>query len=132
MLLAVGAAMPAFLLCMWLHAPAFAMRCRFPSHRLDLKPDWRALLFTFVLTGVTGLAFGLAPALQATRPSLVPALKEGGNVQLRKFRRLSLRNGLVLCQMAAFAHLLLLTGYTGARHPEHPGRAGGFNPRNLT
>ena len=132
MLLALGAAVPAFPLCMWLMHLMSQLRMPFPIPiALDLNPDWRALLFTFALTVITGVAFGLAPALQATRPSLLPALKEGGNVQLRKFRRLSLRNGLVLCQMAASLTLLLLTGYMGFGIQSTLGVQEGFNPRNL-
>jgi putative ABC transport system permease protein len=89
------------------------------------------MLFTLALTAVTGTAFGLAPALQATRPSLVPALKEGGNIQLRKYRRLSMRNALVLCQMAASLTLLLLTGYMGRGIQSTMGVQEGFNPRNM-
>jgi len=97
MLLAAGAALPAFLLSSWLMRLASSMKMPLPiPMTLDLTPDWRALVFTFVLTGFTGLGFGLAPALQATRADLVSALKEGGHVHLRKYRALSLRNILVL------------------------------------
>ena len=44
----------------------------------DLTPEWRALLFALGVTGFTGLAFGLFPALNVTRTDLTPALKEGG------------------------------------------------------
>jgi len=132
LLVALGAAVPAFPLCMWLMHLMSQLRMPFPIPiALDLNPDWRALLFTFALTAVTGVAFGLAPALQATRPSLLPALKEGGNIQVRKFRRLSLRNALVLCQMAASLTLLLLTGYMGMGIQSTLGVQEGFNPRNL-
>jgi len=97
----------------------------------ELTPDWRALAFTFALTCLTGLAFGLAPALQATRTDLVSALKEGGNARLRKYRRLSLRNALVLCQMAASLTLLLLTGFLGLGIQNTLGVQEGFDPRNL-
>ncbi|MGC9945882.1 MAG: ABC transporter permease [Bryobacteraceae bacterium] len=132
LLVALGAAVPAFPLCMWSMHLMSQLRMPFPIPiALDLNPDWRALLFTLALTVVTGVAFGLTPALQATRPSLLPALKEGGNIQLRKFRRLSLRNALVLCQMAASLTLLLLTGYMGMGIQGTLGIQEGFNPRNL-
>jgi putative ABC transport system permease protein len=97
----------------------------------DLNPDWRALLFALAATALTGIAFGLAPALQATRTDLTPALKEGGQIQLRRYRRLSLRNALVLCQMAASLTLLLLTGYMGLGIQSTLGVQAGFNPSNL-
>src|ERR1019366_9216367 len=132
MLLAAGAALPAFLLSCWLMRLASRMKMPLPiPMTLDLTPDWRALVFTFVLTGFTGLGFGLVPALQATRTDLVSALKEGGQVHLRKYRALSLRNVLVLCQMAASLTLLLLTGYLGLGIQSTLGVQDGFNPRNM-
>ena len=54
-------------------------------------PDLRILLFTIAVTMATGLLFGLAPALQATKPDVAPTLKDqagavvgGGNSLLRK------------------------------------------------
>src|ERR1035441_8031290 len=132
MLLAAGAALPAFLLSCWLMRLASRKKMPLPiPMTLDLTPDWRALVFTFVLTGLTALGFGLAPALQATRTDLVSALKEGGQVHLRKYRALSLRNILVLCQMAASLTLLLLTGYLGLGIQSTVGVQEGFNPNNL-
>jgi len=43
-----------------------------------IKLDARALAFTFVITLLVGVLFGLLPALQATRPQLTESLKEGG------------------------------------------------------
>ena len=132
MLVAAGAAAPAFLLCIWLMHLMSHLRMPFPIPvSFDLTPDWRALLFTLAITALTGITFGLAPALQATRTDLTPALKEGGNIRLRKHRRLSLRNALVLCQMAASLTLLLLTGYLGLGIQSTLGIQEGFNPRNL-
>lgn len=55
------------------------------------SPDVRILLFTIAVTLLTGLLFGLAPALQATKPDVAPTLKDqagavvgGGNAALRK------------------------------------------------
>ncbi|MBZ5590796.1 MAG: ABC transporter permease [Acidobacteriia bacterium] len=132
MLVAAGAAVPAFLLCIWLMHLMSKLRMPLPIPiSFDLTPDWRALLFTLAVTALTGIAFGLAPALQSTRTDLTPALKEGGNIRLRKHRRLSLRNALVLCQMAASLTLLLLTGYMGLGIQSTLGMQEGFNPRNL-
>ena len=98
---------------------------------MNLEPDARVLLFTFVLTGITAVACGLLPALQTTRPDLTTALKEGGNLQLRRFRRLSLRNGLVVSQVAGSLALLLITGFLVIGHQKMMGGEVGFDPAHL-
>ncbi len=73
----------------------------------QIAPDWRVLLFTLVVAVATGMVFGLVPALRASRPELVPALKDGaGNGG--KQRRWTLRDALVVVQMAV--SLMLVVG----------------------
>jgi predicted permease len=80
------------------------------SITLDLGVDGRVLGFTLLITVLTGLAFGLVPALQATKPQLVPALKdEVAGLRLRG-RRLNLRNSLVVVQIAVSLVLLIGAG----------------------
>ncbi len=63
-----------------------------PELALASNPDLRILLFTVAVAFLTGIIFGLAPALQSTRPDLAPTLKDqvagivgaGGQVNLRK------------------------------------------------
>ena len=45
---------------------------------VDLTVDYRVLTFAVVLSVATGVAFGLAPALKATRVDLVPTLRDDG------------------------------------------------------
>ena len=77
------------------------------SLSLDVNPDIRMLLFTFAISFITGVVFGLAPAVQATRPAVLPALKDekGATLSRSKFR---LRKALVVAQVAL--SLLLLIG----------------------
>jgi predicted permease len=56
------------------------------------------LTFTAILCIATGIVFGLAPALRASRPDLVEALKE--DVRLQGFRRSRMRNAFVIAQVA--------------------------------
>lgn len=77
---------------------------------LKPEPDLRILLFTLALTFATGLIFGLAPALKASRPDLWTTLKDavgsiaggGGSIALRK--------GLVAAQVALSFLLLFGAG----------------------
>jgi predicted permease len=74
---------------------------------LSSTPDWTVLGFTFGISMLAGILFGLVPALQSTRPQLAGTLKDqaggvvrGGSVRLRK--------GLVVAQVSL--SLLLLIG----------------------
>jgi predicted permease len=77
------------------------------SFALSASPDARIVAFNFGIALLTGLLFGLAPALQSTRPELAPTLKDHagsvlGGAQVR------LRKALVVSQVAL--SLLLLIG----------------------
>jgi predicted permease len=68
---------------------------------LRIGPDWRVLAFTLVTAIATGLIIGLLPALRASRPDLVPSLKDGASWIGGKRRRVELRDSLVVMQVAA-------------------------------
>ena len=72
---------------------------------LELNP--RVLLFTLGVTLLAGLLFGLAPAVQATKPSLVPGLKGESPAGAGKSR---VRRGLIVAQMALSIILLTSAG----------------------
>ena len=74
----------------------------------NITIDERVLAFTFVLSILTGIVFGLAPAIQATRPDLTGSMKEGGRGTSSGAARQRLRGALVVVEVAlAF---VLLTG----------------------
>jgi predicted permease len=76
--------------------------------RLAVNPDWRILAFTIGVSLLTGIIFGLVPALQATSPSLSSSLKEEGAGSTAGRSRFNLRKSLVAAQVAL--SLLLLIG----------------------
>jgi predicted permease len=76
----------------------------------DMSPDVRALGFTLCVSLVTGIVFGLAPAWQASRPDLVPVLKNETVALRQGSRRLTLRNALVVAQVALSLVVLVCGG----------------------
>jgi predicted permease len=76
--------------------------------RLDAGPDWRILLYSFGVSLITGLAFGLAPALRASRVDLNTAMKSEGVLQSK--RRFFTGRILVVTQVAVCMVLMLVTG----------------------
>ncbi len=72
--------------------------------------DLRVTLFLAGLTLLTGVLFGLAPALQASRRDPLESLKEGGRGSAGSHRRLWLRNSLVVSQVALAFVLLCGAG----------------------
>jgi predicted permease len=71
-----------------------------PADGMDLSLDWHVLAFTFAVAIGTGLIFGLAPALQSSRPDLVSELKERAGGDLRKGTRFNVRDVLISLQVA--------------------------------
>lgn len=67
--------------------------------------DTRSLIYTGSIALLTGIVFGLAPAIQAARPNLQEALKEGGRGT--SGGRALLRNSLVVVQVALALILLV-------------------------
>ena len=74
---------------------------------LDLGVDFRVLLFTLLVSLATGLLFGLAPALQASKPDVLSALKNNASGASRRSR---LRNVFVIAQIAISLVLLITAG----------------------
>jgi predicted permease len=88
----------------------FQQQTNFVPRTFDGRLDGRALGFTLGLSLLTGIVFGLAPALQISKPDFVAALK-GDRPGLRGgARRWSLRNVLVVVQIALSLVVLIGAG----------------------
>jgi predicted permease len=95
---------------------------------LELHLDWRVMVFSIVVSVITGVLFGLVPALQATKPDLVPALKDVASQS--GTRRSWLRSSLVVAQIAVSLLLLVAAGLTLRALQQLRTMNPGFNPQN--
>ncbi len=95
---------------------------------LTLRLDSLTLGVTFALSVFTGILFGLAPALQSTRPNLVLALKDEGRTL--GYRRSWSRSALVVVQVALSVLLLVGAGLL-LRSLSNLIKNPGFDPLNI-
>jgi predicted permease len=100
--LALPAAVLGMLIAYWARGGLLAMLPPLPrlSVALHLDLDWRVLAFTTAVGLGSGILFGLAPAIQASRPDVVEALKDEGRAGGGARRRFGIRDSLVVSQVA--------------------------------
>ena len=72
--------------------------------------DARVLLFALIVSIATGILFGMAPALQATKPDLAAAMKEEGRGSSGGAGRRRLRDSLIVAEIALAFMLLVVSG----------------------
>lgn len=106
-----------------------ALASDFLPRAADVALDGRVLAFTALLSAITGLLFGLAPALQSARPDLQTPLRESGRSTSRKGQLA--RNTLVVLQIAIALVMLVSAGlivrsFSGMRRADL-----GFDPANV-
>jgi predicted permease len=91
----------------------------------------RALLFTLGASMLTGLLFGLAPALRTSRPEILPELKSGGNSTVSPMGRWNIRSGLVVVQIALSLLVLVSAGLCTRSLQELQRIETGFEPSRV-
>src|SRR5229473_432316 len=74
---------------------------------LEISPDIRIFAYTLLVSCGAGIAFGLAPALQASKSDVNSAIKEEGSAFGQRLSRSRLRGILIAGQMAACLVLLI-------------------------
>ena len=122
-LAAIGGGVSLFLV-MWLQQIIPLLQP--PGERMlawHLTPDIRVLAFTVALSLITGVLFGLTPALQSSRPDLITSLREKAGSALGSGRS-RFRQMLVAGQVALSLVLLISAGLL----VRGIGRAQGINP----
>ena len=129
LMLSLGGGLGGLLLASWINALVSSMKLPTDiAFVIDLRLDWRVLAFAFLVSLFTGIAFGLLPALQASRPDLVPALKD--EKSMGGFRRSRLRNALVIVQVALSLVLLVCAALVVRSLQVAQKTRPGFTPEN--
>jgi putative ABC transport system permease protein len=107
-LVLAGGIVAGLLLAQWLLTTVLKFSPEQVRHMGEIKLDAGVLLFTLVLSLLTGLIFGLAPALSATKVDLNLSLKDGARAVSGSRRQHRLRGALIVLEVALA--LILLTG----------------------
>jgi predicted permease len=76
----------------------------------EIAIDWRVLSFSLVASVMTGILFGLAPALQSLKADIQEAIKEGGRGTSSGIRKTRLRSALIVSEVALSVVLLAGAG----------------------
>jgi putative ABC transport system permease protein len=97
----------------------------------EIGLDNRVLGFTAAIALLTGILFGLAPALNASKPNLNEMLKEGGRSATAGFRRQRVRSLLVISEVAIALVLLISAGLLIKSFLRLQEIDLGFNPDNV-
>ena len=96
---------------------------------IDFKPNATVFAYMFLISLITGVVFGLAPAIQSTKPNLTDALKSTRNNT--RSSRPYLRNLLVIGQVAVSLVLLIGAGLLVRGLQQAQSTDLGFQQRNL-
>jgi len=109
-LLVLPGALAGLLIAPWLYGLllAFQPQIVMAQTALGASLDGRVLIFTLLVSLLSGVLFGLAPALQSARTDLVAALKDAEPGFSQGARRLNVRHLLVVAQVALT--LVMLVG----------------------
>ena len=97
----------------------------------DIAVDWRVLAFAIVVTLVTAVAFGLAPAIFASKTDLLSALTSGTRSASAGKRSTTLRQTFVVLELALALVLLVGAGLLGKSFARLMAVDTGFRPVGL-
>jgi predicted permease len=98
---------------------------------VSFTPNLTVLAYAFVVSLITGIVFGLAPALQATKLDLTTALNAEGTASSHRFNRSRLRSGLMITQVAVSTVLLISAGLLLRSLQRAQSTDRGFDPANV-
>ncbi len=96
-----------------------------------IRLDGGVLLFTLAVSVLTGVIFGLVPAIQSSRPDLSESLKEGGRSSTDGARRNTIRSVLVVFEVAIAIVVLVCAGLLIESLRRLQNINPGFNSKNV-
>jgi predicted permease len=108
-LLGIAGGVIGLILAVWANQLLVSQLQSTPLSALEFGLDYRVLAFTFVVSVATGIVFGLAPAIQASRLNIVVALKSDA-LKASGAHRSYLRNAFVTVQLILSVVLLVGSG----------------------
>jgi predicted permease len=97
----------------------------------DIAVDGKVLIFTLIMTLVTGLVFGVVPTLQASKCDLNETLKQSGRSSGSNLRHRRVRSALVVCEVAVAVMLLVGAGLLLRSFVRLRNVNPGFNARHI-
>jgi len=97
----------------------------------EITIDARVMLFTLGVSALTGLVFGLAPALQTSRSNLQETLKDGSRSGASDVAGRAIRRALVVAEVALSLTLLVGAGLLIRSVAKLQGVDPGFDPKNV-
>jgi putative ABC transport system permease protein len=97
----------------------------------DITMDWRVLLFALGVSLLTGLLFGMFPALQLSRTDMNAELGDEGRGSTGGHRRGQLKNLLVVVQISLCMILLIVAGLLVRSFAQLQNVALGFDPHDV-
>jgi putative ABC transport system permease protein len=97
----------------------------------DIGIDLRVLLFTTAIALLTGILFGLAPALHISKPDLTENMREGGRTSTAGPGQNRLRSTLVVAETALGVMLVIVAGLLVRSFQRLSHANLGFNPTGL-
>ena len=128
LLSSIGGALGLFLA--WIAAEWLARSAPIALSRMEeIVLDWRVVVFGAATTTITGLAFGIAPALQTTGVELQQVMRASGRAVTGAGKRL--REALVVGQVALCVALLIATGLLVRSFQRMTAVDPGYDPANV-
>jgi predicted permease len=131
LLLAAMGASAGLLLAVWGTRALVALSPAFLPRVDTIRIDARVVLFLIAVTALTGVVFGLAPAMQASAVNLTDTLKDGGRGGSDSHRRNRLRSFLVASEFALALILLIAAGLMVRSFFALQSIDPGFNPHGV-